>query len=236
MVAAVAVAVGWFAWSPVVTGVRSGVGAVAGFAGLSGPEIKGRATVAGATTLVVAGTTIRLAGLDAPVADQPCPTGSDRNRRCAAVAQAALSDIVRGQQVACEVVSGGGDSIRTAVCKAGGIDVGGQLVSRGAAFAEQGLFSRYGTEDTAARAAKAGIWRGAAERPSDYKAKLVEAARKQAPNGCAIKGTITGDSKRFVQPWDADYARVRLRTSRGEKWFCSEDEALAAGFKPSART
>jgi hypothetical protein len=38
-----------------------------------------------------------------------------------------------------------------------------------------------------------------------------------------------------VLPWSPDYDRGRIQKTRGERWFCSEREAEAAGFKPAVR-
>jgi hypothetical protein len=35
-------------------------------------------------------------------------------------------------------------------------------------------------------------------------------------------------------PWSPWYARVKIDESRGERWFCSEAEALAAGWRPAS--
>jgi hypothetical protein len=34
-----------------------------------------------------------------------------------------------------------------------------------------------------------------------------------------------------VVPGARDYERVRVLTSRGDRWFCSEQDATSAGFK-----
>jgi hypothetical protein len=54
------------------------------------------------------------------------------------------------------------------------------------------------------------------------------------PAPCTIKGEITflGDRRYFV-PGDARYDDVMVTTRRGERWFCSEEEARAAGWLPS---
>ncbi len=38
----------------------------------------------------------------------------------------------------------------------------------------------------------------------------------------------------YHMPWSPWYDRVRIDDSRGERWFCSEAEALAAGWRPVA--
>ena len=56
-------------------------------------------------------------------------------------------------------------------------------------------------------------------------------AKGRSPEGCPIKGQVTGSSRFYVLPWSPDYERARVQTARGERWFCSEQEAVAAGFK-----
>ena len=103
-------------------------------------------------------------------------------------------------------------------------------------FAEAGLFASYSSLEREARAAKAGIWVGGeTERPAEFRAKVWEEAKRRAPDGCPIKGRVTGGARVYVLPWSPDYERGRVQKERGERWFCSEQEAVAAGWKPAAR-
>ena len=107
---------------------------------------------------------------------------------------------------------------------------------QGHAFAASGLFASYSGLEREARTAKAGMWAGGeAERPSEFRAKVWEEAKRRAPDGCPIKGLVTGRERVYVLPWSPDYERGRIQKARGERWFCSEQEALAAGWKPAVR-
>lgn len=54
------------------------------------------------------------------------------------------------------------------------------------------------------------------------------------PAPCTIKGEITFlGERRYFMPGDASYDDVMVTTRRGERWFCSEEEARAAGWLPS---
>jgi hypothetical protein len=33
-------------------------------------------------------------------------------------------------------------------------------------------------------------------------------------------------------PWSPWYEKVRIDPGKGERWFCSESEAMAAGWRP----
>jgi hypothetical protein len=51
-----------------------------------------------------------------------------------------------------------------------------------------------------------------------------------------IKGNINAKGRRiFHVPGQEDYAATRIDTARGERWFCSAAEAIAAGWTAAAR-
>ena len=57
------------------------------------------------------------------------------------------------------------------------------------------------------------------------------------PAGCLIKGNInlkTGD-RVYHLPGQMHYDNVTIEPERGEFWFCTEDEALANGWKRAKR-
>lgn len=235
MVAAVLVVIGGAAWfaSGAGLGYLGNVGSLSLIGG--GKSLQGRAYAVGADTLRVAGTSIKLTGIDAPESEQRCGKGS-RAWRCGASAEAALSRLTSGRSVTCTV--GGTDEAGRSLgqCTVGDKDVGAELVRQGHVFAEGSILVRYASQEREARAAKAGLWAvGDAERPADYRAKLWEEAKRRAPEGCPIKGQVAGASRVYVLPWAPDYERVRVQKTRGERWFCSEQEAVSAGFKSAQR-
>lgn len=56
--------------------------------------------------------------------------------------------------------------------------------------------------------------------------------QQQTTNSCLIKGNIgsTGD-KIYHLPGCGSYEKTAIDESRGEKWFCAEDEAQSAGWR-----
>ncbi len=221
---------------------RSGTSPLSGLANFrpfAVQVIEGRATVLGGDALRINGTTIRLAGVEAPEADQKCVGANKKKWACGEAAQAALLRIVKAKSVRCEVSGAdpAGRSLGTCqtVNTGNSQDIGSALVKEGAAFSEGGLFSGYGDVEAEAKEKKLGLWRGEAERPADYRAKLWEVAAKAAPDGCPIKGQVAGDAKTYVMPWQPVYGGAKVRPGRGERWFCSESEAQAAGWKIVSR-
>lgn len=53
---------------------------------------------------------------------------------------------------------------------------------------------------------------------------------------CRIKGNISwGGARIYHVPGDEYYDATRIATGKGERWFCTEAEARAAGWQRSKR-
>ncbi|OGK18215.1 hypothetical protein A2866_06530 [Candidatus Roizmanbacteria bacterium RIFCSPHIGHO2_01_FULL_39_8] len=54
------------------------------------------------------------------------------------------------------------------------------------------------------------------------------------PN-CAVKGNIRDGEKIYHLPTCKNYNQVEIQQAFGDEWFCSEQEALQAGFRKVER-
>lgn len=208
---------------------------IPGIPGFARPVLEGQATVSAGDKLRVNGQTIRLTGIEAPELEQDCGgKGREGRWRCGTAARDQLSSLIKGRKVRCELSGGSQVGATPGSCYIGTQDIAAEMVSRGHVFAQSGLFSSYGRQEQDARNANRGIWKGSSERPEAYRARLWEAATKAAPQGCPIKGQVTRNDKVYVVPWSSSYSRVKVRADRGERWFCTEAEAQAAGWKPAS--
>lgn len=52
-----------------------------------------------------------------------------------------------------------------------------------------------------------------------------------ATPGCDIKGNVSRDAKRFHVRGSPYYAETKVEVARGDRWFCTEQLAIAAGFE-----
>ena len=136
-----------------------------------------------------------------------------------------------GRAIKCDIKGTDAAGRASGICFDGTTDIGAALVKGGHAFAEQGFLARYARQESQAQAAKVGLWSGEAERPASYRARTWEEAKRSAPDGCPIKGQVAGGARVYVLPWSPDYGRVRVSKSRGGRWFCSEQEAISAGWE-----
>jgi hypothetical protein len=51
-------------------------------------------------------------------------------------------------------------------------------------------------------------------------------------DACNIKGNVSTQGERIYHvPGDKYYDETRISASHGERWFCSEEEARAAGWR-----
>jgi hypothetical protein len=56
----------------------------------------------------------------------------------------------------------------------------------------------------------------------------------QSTGSCDIKGNIAASGERIYHlPSNRYYDETTIDDSRGERWFCSESEAIAAGWRPA---
>ena len=199
----------------------------------SGATVSGPARVVDGDTLDVRGTRIRLYGIDAPESGQRCRAGG-RRWPCGREATQALARRIGGRPVACEQRDRDGDRRAVVVCRVGDEDVNAWMAAEGWALAYRKYSRRYVAEEAAAKGARRGIWRGEVVAPWDWRKgeRLVAAAPAARTGECRIKGNISLSGTRIYHvPGGQFYARTRIDTSTGERWFCSDAEARAAGWR-----
>ena len=199
-----------------------------------GIAIEGPARVVDGDTIDIAGQRIRLEGIDAPEQSQTCSTASGETWACGRAATRALFDLVGSEAIACESTGTDKYGRMLGLCFLDGDDINRFMVESGHAWAFVKYSSKYVTEEATARAAHIGIWQGAAMPAWDFRHQGWQVAETGAPNGCAIKGNVSKHGQIYHLPWSPWYDKVKIDEAKGERWFCSEAEALAAGWRPAA--
>lgn len=192
--------------------------------------VHGRARAIRGDLLRVDGQIVKLASIESPAAQHPCMRSNGRKWNCSAAASIALRRMVRGKTVDCTTsgVTDAGHLIGK--CTIDGTDIADELVRKGHVFASEGFFATYGASEKEAQANKVGVWQGDTVRPEAWRSQVWEEAKQARPDGCPIKGFVRSSSRTYAMPWSRDYDRQKLRERRGDRWFCSEEEARSAGF------
>jgi endonuclease YncB( thermonuclease family) len=199
------------------------------------PTIVGQARVLDGDTIEIAHRRIRLEGIDAPEIGQRCrrPWLGRISTRwdCGADAKRRLEGLVEGRAVACDSVGSDAYARILGICRVAGQDLNALLVREGLAWAFRKYSERYVAEEERAKSERLGIWQQANTPAWEYRAGRWGSVAQTAPNGCAIKGNIGRGGRIYHMPWSPWYDKVRVDTEKGERWFCDEREAVAAGFR-----
>lgn len=206
-----------------------------GVAPLHAEELTGPARVIDGDTIEVQGKRIRLYGIDAPESAQRCIIRG-KSRPCGEIAAGALKDLTTGIAVRCrkEDVDRYGRIVATCFDNYG-FDINRNMVYTGWALAYRKYSSRYVGVEEKARAAGRGLWRGEFVPPWRWRrGERLTSARSpdETSSACLIKGNISKSGERIYHvPGGAYYSRTKISTAKGERWFCSEAEARAAGWR-----
>jgi endonuclease YncB( thermonuclease family) len=188
-------------------------------------------------TFKIGDTVIRLADVDAPELAQRCEGGPKSLRRCGAYVADLLRERLQQGEVHCKVQEIDQYDRSIAGCSQGDDDLSTWLVRGGWALAYRDYSDRLvGVEDEA-RQQRLGLWQTSFEPPWTFRAKRWQVAVQQAPDGCPIKGNISRDDEYIYHtPWGSQwYDRTKISINKGERWFCSEREALDAGWRAPLR-
>jgi endonuclease YncB( thermonuclease family) len=198
-------------------------------------DVTGTARVIDGDTIEIAGQRIRLHGIDAPESRQLCRL--DGNPwQCGKEATNALADKIARQPVTCEDL--GRDRYERIIgrCTVAGEDIESWMVVNGWAVAYRRFSLDYVEEEADAQAARRGIWAGEFVKPWEWRQGKRIAANDNAPDQCRIKGNISRSGERIYHtPGGQYYDRTKINLSKGERWFCSEAQATAAGWRRSKR-
>lgn len=205
-----------------------------------GDTLRGRATVTDGDTIVVAGTVVRLEGIDAPETAQSCRTSDGTSWPCGREATRALADLIGSANVSCTNTGLDKYGRVLGVCDANGHELNAQIVRRGWAWAFVRYSRAYVHEEARAKSDRVGVWQGDAQPAWEYRAS--RAARKPGGPGertqvvatgetCTIKGNVTANGLIYHMPSTRWYDAIRMDVIRGKRWFCSEADALAAGWR-----
>jgi len=220
-------------------------------------DLSGVPRIIDGDTLAIGSTKVRLAGIDAPETDQVCLNANGMRWTCGIDARNELVAHIAGREINC--TPSGFDVYRRtlATCYLAGEDLNGWMVQQGWALAYVKYSSAYRQVEEDARANQRGLWQGAFIAPWDWRHRnnktvilgafsvpieawamlLGPSATEGAPSPeCTIKGIISRNGERiFHTEHQSSYGRIKMDKGGGRRWFCSPEEAEAAGWRRALR-
>jgi endonuclease YncB( thermonuclease family) len=210
-------------------------------------------------TIQLADVTYRLDGIDAPELDQMCIDDHADAWACGVEARDRLSRLIGDREVRCEDL-GLGTAYKKrhiGICTVEGetASLNQLVVRRGFALNfEPYARERFKEDEAGAKDNRRGLWKGCFVAPAEFRrgrkdgALLGESCRADKdreiravlfpddptmPPGCSIKGRfavrarVTGN----VGVYHLQECRSYPALTKPDRWFCSEEDAEAAGFR-----
>ena len=200
--------------------------------------IAGDVRVVDGDSLHVGDNEVRLFGVDAFEGRQVC-NREGNPWRCGEAAADELRKLTAGHAITCSKKDVDSYGRTVAVCSNGTADLGAELTRAGLALAYREFSGDYIDEENEAQAARRGAWAGEFTAPWD--ARRGRDTQQQQPNedddgascrGTGIKGNISRNGERIYHvPGSSSYEDTQIDESKGERWFCSEEEALREGWR-----
>jgi endonuclease YncB( thermonuclease family) len=194
----------------------------------------GPARIIDGDTISISNQRIRLHGIDTPESKQSCQR-EGVVWFCGAEATQTLRDLVGRSEVTCNQRDRDRYGRIVAVCRANGRNLNKAMVLSGMALAYRRYSKDYVSQEIIAKAAKRGLWSGKFVPPWEWRRgeRLASGPDPiQNIDGCMIKGNIGSKGSRiYHMPGGRWYSRTVITVSKGERWFCTEEEARSAGWR-----
>jgi endonuclease YncB( thermonuclease family) len=225
----------------------------------TGPAWADDALVKDGDTIQLAGITFRLNGIDAPEFDQICTDEHAEPWTCGVEARDHLAGLIGKHGVHCEDLGPNKTYAKwhSGVCTVEGeaTSLNRSLVRQGFALDfEPDAAGKFKQDEATARDSRSGLWKGCFVAPEEFRhgnktAALLGSAcpgdkdrelreslfpdEPSMPPGCSIKAKfairahVTGN----VGVYHIQACRSYAPVTKPNRWFCSEEDAQAAGFR-----
>lgn len=195
-------------------------------------DVSGAAVVVDGDTIVIGLQIIRLHGIDTPETGQRCALSDGKSWPCGKAALEHTKKLIVGKTVTCSGNAFDEYERLIASCSTSdGSDINLELVEKGLAWAFVKFSDDYVVQEGIARNKGIGVWQHQTEAPWVFREARWHVEQQVAPNGCPIKGNISKHGQIYHVPWSRYYKKTKISVEKGERWFCSENEALKAGWR-----
>ncbi|HUN97065.1 MAG TPA: thermonuclease family protein [Bradyrhizobium sp.] len=232
---------------------------VIGLGVVAGPASAASAVVRDGNTIQLGNLTYRLDGIDAPELDQNCIDDHADPWSCGTEARDQLAKLIGGRPVHCDD-HGPDKNFRKrhlGVCSVTGetASLNQEMIAKGFALdLASSAKDRFAKDQASAKSGRLGLWKGCFVSPQEFRHGKKDGAllggscradkdreiravlfpeHPAMPPGCSIKARfairarLTGNVGIYHLQGCPSYPA----TTRPDRWFCSEDDARAQGFR-----
>jgi endonuclease YncB( thermonuclease family) len=188
-----------------------------------------------ADTWDVGDTRVRLHGIDAPELAQRCDSQHRVNWACGHWVSDQIREQYNGKIAKCDGITIDKYQRTVARCWVDGRDSGRDMVADGLAFAYRKYSMDYDLDENGAAINNRGLHAHYIQSPAQFRAS--PAKGEPAPDRvCIIKGNISSKGTRiFHVPGQQFYTRTVISERKGERWFCTAEQATIAGWRHAKR-
>jgi len=188
-------------------------------------------------TIHIGSAKIRLWGFDAPEQKQTC-MARGKAWNCGIAATEHLKSFIGDNLVICVQKDVDRYKRIVAKCAVGSLDIGAEMVEVGLAIPYWKYSGKYYFQSyKEGRGLGRGIHAGTFVKPWEWRrGKRLSSTSADTDQECKIKGNVSRSGERIYHvPTGQYYERTIIDTNKGERFFCSVDDAEKAGWRKSKR-
>ena len=183
---------------------------------------------------------IRLFGIDAPETNQYCFDKKKSEYSCGLSSTKALVQFIkknRYKSIKCSHYEIDKYGRFIGECWIGEISINSWLVKNGLALAYLRYSDKFLLDEKKAKEKGLGVWQGNFIYPWEWRrGKRFKSNNNLDKRKCYIKGNISSKGQKIYHiPGNLNYEMTKINENKGERWFCSEEEAKMNGWRKSKK-
>jgi len=207
---------------------------------ISSQSITTEQRIIDADTIKISGKKVRLNGVDAPELAQKCKDLEGQTYNCGVKATQKLQELLNTmpkKSIECAFTGKDVYGRLLGECSIGKININSWLVLNGWAFAYHKYSMKYINDEVFAMNNSTGLWNGTFIKPWRWRTgDRLDTEIETPKSDCFIKGNISSSGEKIYHTQtDRNYDDTKISLNAGEKWFCSEEEAIQNGWRKSKR-
>ena len=191
-------------------------------------------------TIIFKNKKIRLFGIDAPETNQYCFDKNKIKYSCGLNSTKELIKFIKlnsNKSIKCTDYDIDQYGRNISECWIGKISINSWLVKNGYALAYLKYSNKFFRDEKKAKEKGLGVWQGRFIYPWEWRrGKRFNNNNNPDKKECYIKGNISSKGQKIYHlPGNLNYEETKINENKGERWFCSEQEAKMNGWRKSKK-